>query len=141
MFTALVEWGRTPYWRWRSLFRAAVAAGHRVLWADQFDEFRSAPDLATHPARLLRRLREIDEGIHVLSSPLQVRRGEGLTVRTVNRLVLSEVNAAIDRLRFTDPVLWIGGPKAGVSSGRSTSASSRTTARTTWSGWARRRTW
>jgi len=111
VFTALVEWGRTPYWRWRSLFRAAVAAGHRVLWADQFDEFRSAPDLARHPARLLRRLREIDEGIHVLSSPLQVRRGESLPVRTVNRLVLSEVNAAIDRLRFTDPVLWIGGPK------------------------------
>lgn len=110
VFAPLIEWGRPPYWRWRSLFRAAVAAGHRVLWADQFDEFRSAREVARHPPRLLRRLRQIDEGIHVLSSPLRVRRGESLAVRTMSRLALTEVSAAIDRLRFNDPLLWIAGP-------------------------------
>jgi glycosyltransferase involved in cell wall biosynthesis len=111
VFAALVEWGRTPYWRWRSLFRAATAAGHRVLWADEFDEFQSRRDLAKDPRRLLRRLRQTDEGIFLLSSPLRVRRGDSLAARIVSRLAVGEVREAIDRLHFTDPLLWIAGPK------------------------------
>ncbi len=112
VFGALVDWGRMPYWRWRSLFRAAVAAGHRVLWVDHFSSWGSLRRLPRDPSLLRSRLVEADHGIFHLASPLRLRDARGPFAAPAAALALRSTRDAMRRLRFESPLLWISSPSA-----------------------------
>ena len=109
VFAAIVEWGRMPYWRWRGLFRAAVAAGHRVLWVDDF-----AFPLRDHPLEFpegaAETIEEPDPGIFRLISPVRVwSRLRSMDSAEIPGSV-GAVQRAVGRLGFRDPLVWISGP-------------------------------
>jgi glycosyltransferase involved in cell wall biosynthesis len=99
-----------PYWRWRSLFRAAAAAGHRVLWTDHFGSWGLLSAIRKDPRRLLPRLAEIDPGIHLLSSPVRVIGGSSIRSRMSLALAAREIRGAMAQLGMERPLLWIAGP-------------------------------
>jgi glycosyltransferase involved in cell wall biosynthesis len=109
VFAAVVEWGRMPYWRWRCLFRAAVAAGHRVLWVDDFAiPLRGHP--LEHPGDGTETIEEPDPGIFRLVSPHRAwAQVMSMDPDEIPRSV-SAVQRAVGRLGFREPVVWVSGP-------------------------------
>jgi glycosyltransferase involved in cell wall biosynthesis len=99
-----------PYRMRRSLFRAAVAAGHRVLWTDHFGSWGMLSTIRRDPRRLLPRLAEIDPGIYLLSSPVRVIGGTGVRPRLALWLAIKEIRQAMARIGMERPLLWIAGP-------------------------------
>jgi glycosyltransferase involved in cell wall biosynthesis len=110
VFASLIDWGRMPYWRWRSLFRVAVKAGHRVLWLDHFTSWGAVRTVLRDPTQLRSRLVEIDPGIHYLSSPV---RAFGIRHRGAwwgTPLARAQATAYARKLGMERPLLWIAAP-------------------------------
>jgi glycosyltransferase involved in cell wall biosynthesis len=94
------------------MFRAAVAAGHRVLWLDHFCSWGSVRSLARNPALLRTRLIERDPGIHYLQSPVRAFGISRHGARLATPVAVAQARAAAARLGMEQPLLWIAAPFA-----------------------------